>query len=46
MPVIQIDEKEIMYKSSAPQRVSQNGTVSIERKNAGKMVLIYAVEAK
>ena len=44
MPVIQIDEKELIYKSSAPQKVSANGTVSIERKNRGKMVYVYAVE--
>lgn len=44
MPVIQMDEKEILYKSRSPQRVSDNGTVSVERKNRGKMVILYVVE--
>ena len=46
MPTIQINENEILYKSRSPQRVSDNGTVSIERKNRGKMVLVYVVEAE
>ena len=46
MAVTQIDDKEILYKSSKPQRVEENGYVSIGRANKGKRVYIYAVEAK
>lgn len=44
MPTIHFDEKELLYKSSSPQKVSINGTISVERKNTGKMVLVYVVE--
>ena len=46
MPVIQINTKEIVHTSSSPQKVSPNGQISIGRKNAGKNVLVYVVEAE
>jgi hypothetical protein len=44
--IIKFDENELLYKSSSPQPVSVNGTVSVARKNIGKMVKAYVVEVK
>ena len=44
MPIIQIDEKEIAFKSSSPQTVDQNGRISVGRSLAGKKLIVYAVE--
>ena len=46
MPVIQIDEKELLHKSSKPKRVGENGYISVGRVNKGKLVHVYIVEAK
>ena len=43
MPVIQIDEKEILV-TVGPKIVSPNGQISIGRENAGKLVKVYVVE--
>lgn len=43
MPVIQIDEKEILT-TIGPKKVTLNGQVAIGRKHAGKMVKMYVIE--
>lgn len=45
MPVIQIDEKELLTVTD-PKDVSVNGQISIGRKFAGKAVRAYVVEVK
>ena len=43
MPVIQIDEKELLTVTN-PKDVSVNGQISIGRKFAGKVVRAYVIE--
>ena len=43
MPIIQIDEKEIIV-TVGPKIVSPNGQIAIGRKHAGKIVKVYVVE--
>ena len=44
MPIIQIDEKEILV-TVGPKSVSPNGQIAIGRKHASKIVKAYVVEA-
>lgn len=44
MPIIQIDEKEIIYKSPSSQIVDSNGRISVGRKLAGREIIAYVVE--
>jgi len=44
MPVIQIDEKEILVRVG-PKQVSPNGQISVGRQLAGKSVTVYVIEA-
>ena len=43
MPVIQIDEKELLTVTD-PKDVSVNGQISIGRKFAGKIVRAYVIK--
>ena len=45
MPVIQIDEKELLTVTDSKD-VSVNGQISIGRKFAGKVVRAYVIEVK
>ena len=45
MPVIQIDEKEILV-TIGPKIVGPNGQIAIGRKHAGKQIKAYVVEVE
>ena len=45
MPVIQIDEKELLTVTD-PKKVSLNGQIALGRKFAGKVVRAYVIEVE